>query len=96
MPTEATIPAARKQPSPWYFQLWVQVLIAMVVGIALGNFYPGLGAQMQPLGDAFIKAIRMLIAPIIFCTVVHGIARMAEHGQGRPRRHQGARSTSKC
>jgi aerobic C4-dicarboxylate transport protein len=42
----------------------------MVIGIALGHFYPSLGAKMQPLGDAFIKAIRVLIAPIIFCTVV--------------------------
>jgi aerobic C4-dicarboxylate transport protein len=57
-------------------QLWVQVLLAMAIGILLGILRPGLGAQMQPLGDGFIKAIRMLIAPIIFCTVVHGIARM--------------------
>jgi len=59
-------------------KLWVQVLLAMAIGILLGIFRPGLGARMQPLGDAFIKAIRMLIAPIIFCTVVHGIARMSD------------------
>jgi aerobic C4-dicarboxylate transport protein len=58
-------------------QLWFQVLVGMVVGIALGHFYPNVGAEMQPLGDAFIKAIRVLIAPIIFCTVVHGISSMA-------------------
>jgi aerobic C4-dicarboxylate transport protein len=63
---------------PWYRQLWAQVLAGMVLGILLGAFRPGLGAQMQPLGDAFIKAIRMLIAPIIFCTVVHGVARMRD------------------
>ena len=62
----------------WYRQLWAQVLAGMVLGILLGAFRPGLGAQMQPLGDAFIKAIRMLIAPIIFCTVVHGVARMRD------------------
>jgi aerobic C4-dicarboxylate transport protein len=62
----------------WYKQLWVQVLAGMVLGILLGAFRPGLGAQMQPLGDAFIKAIRMLIAPIIFCTVVHGISKMRD------------------
>jgi aerobic C4-dicarboxylate transport protein len=62
----------------WYRQLWVQVLLAMAIGILLGAFRPGLGAQMQPLGDGFIKAIRMLIAPIIFCTVVHGVARMTD------------------
>jgi aerobic C4-dicarboxylate transport protein len=49
----------------------------MALGIALGHLYPALGARMEPLGDAFIKAIRVLIAPIIFCTVVHGISSMA-------------------
>jgi aerobic C4-dicarboxylate transport protein len=62
---------------PWYLQLWFHVLVAMAIGIALGQFSPDLGSRMQPLGDAFIKAIRVLIAPIIFCTVVHGIASMA-------------------
>ena len=57
--------------------LWVYVLLAMLVGILLGKFDPRLGVKMQPLGDGFIKLIRMLIAPVIFCTVVHGIARMA-------------------
>ena len=66
-----------KQARPWYVQLWFQVLVAMAIGIALGHLYPSVGAQMQPLGDAFIKAIRVLIAPIIFCTVVHGISSMA-------------------
>jgi aerobic C4-dicarboxylate transport protein len=50
----------------------------MAAGIVLGYLDPALGERMAPLGDAFIKAIRMLIAPIIFCTVVHGIARMAD------------------
>ena len=50
----------------------------MLLGIVLGKFYPNIGVRMQPFGDAFIKLIRMLIAPIIFCTVVHGIARMAD------------------
>jgi aerobic C4-dicarboxylate transport protein len=75
----ASADASAARPSkPWYRQLWAQVLIAMVVGILLGYFDPPLGERMAPLGDAFIKAIRMLIAPIIFCTVVHGIARMAD------------------
>jgi aerobic C4-dicarboxylate transport protein len=60
----------------WYRQLWIQVLVAMALGILLGHFFPGLGTKMQPLGDGFIKLIRMLIAPIIFCTVVLGIAKM--------------------
>ncbi len=66
------------RPRRWYKQLWVHVLAAMVLGIALGKVNPSLGVRMQPFGDAFIKLIRMLIAPIIFCTVVHGIARMAD------------------
>ncbi len=71
------VPVRGKRVRPWYVQLWFQVLVAMVVGIALGHLYPDLGAKMQPLGDGFIKAIRVLIAPIIFCTVVHGISSMA-------------------
>src|SRR4029079_18175817 len=70
------------KPTPktkaWWKELWIQVLIAMAVGIALGVVNPDLAAKMQPFGDAFIKVIRMLIAPIIFCTVVHGIAHMAD------------------
>ncbi len=62
---------------PFYLQLWFLVLVAMVAGIALGARLPDIGARMEPLGSAFIKAIRVLIAPIIFCTVVHGIASMA-------------------
>ncbi len=57
-------------------QLWFQVLAATVIGILLGHFRPDLGAQMKPFGDGFIALVRMLIAPVIFCTVVHGIARM--------------------
>jgi aerobic C4-dicarboxylate transport protein len=68
-------PRARRA---WYTQLWGQVLIAMAIGICLGWLYPKTGVAMQPLGDAFIKAVRMLIAPLIFCTVVHGIAHMAD------------------
>jgi len=69
------IPSTRTRP--FYLQLWFLVLVAMALGIALGYFAPELGARMEPLGDAFIKAIRVLIAPIIFCTVVHGISSMA-------------------
>ena len=62
----------------WLHHLWIQVLLAMLVGILLGAFRPDFGERMQPLGDGFIKAIRMLIAPVIFCTVVHGVARIAD------------------
>jgi aerobic C4-dicarboxylate transport protein len=73
-----TLIIEKQRTRAWWKELWVQVLIAMAIGILLGVVRPDLGAQMQPLGDAFIKAIRMLIAPIIFCTVVHGIAHMAD------------------
>ena len=62
----------------FFSHLYVQVLTAIFIGILLGYFYPSLAEQMKPLGDAFIKMIKMLIAPIIFCTVVHGIANMRD------------------
>ena len=57
-------------------QLWFQVLVAMVAGAVLGYAQPDLGARMQPLGDAFVNLVRMIIPPVIFCTVVHGVASM--------------------
>jgi aerobic C4-dicarboxylate transport protein len=71
----AASPTARK---PLYRSLYVQVLTAVVIGVLLGHFYPSAGEAMKPLGDAFIKLIKMLIAPIIFCTVVVGIAGMED------------------
>ena len=56
--------------------LYVQVIIAIVIGIMVGHFYPSFGVQLKPLGDGFIKPIKMMIAPIIFCTIVTGIAGM--------------------
>ncbi len=56
--------------------LYIQVLIAIAIGILLGYFYPGFAVQLKPLGDGFIKLIKMMIAPIIFCTIVTGIAGM--------------------
>ena len=61
---------------PFYKSLYVQVLIAIAIGIALGHFYPQTAVLMKPLGDGFVKLIKMAIAPIIFCTVVTGIAGM--------------------
>src|SRR5499426_4851884 len=63
---------------PLFTHLYVQVLTAIVLGVLLGHFYPHLGEAMKPLGDAFIKLIKMMIAPIIFCTVVVGIAGMED------------------
>lgn len=59
-----------------FAQLWFQVLAGTLLGIALGALAPGAGSAMKPLGDAFIKLIRMMIGPVIFVTVVHGIARV--------------------
>ena len=67
----AAVPVKKKR---LYQHLYFQVLCAIVIGVLLGHFYPSLGESMKPLGDGFIKLVRMLIAPIIFCTVVHGIA----------------------
>ena len=62
--------------SRWYSQLYVQVLIGIIIGAAIGHFEPQIGAKLQPFADGFIKLIKMLLAPIIFGTVVVGIAKM--------------------
>jgi aerobic C4-dicarboxylate transport protein len=71
---DETVSAPPKKP--FYTHLYVQVLTAIALGVLLGHTYPELGTQMKPLGDGFIKLIKMIIAPIIFLTVVHGIASM--------------------
>ena len=63
---------------PWYRILYVQVLIAVALGILLGAIAPDLGKELKPLGDGFVKLVKMLIAPIVFCTVVHGIGSMTD------------------
>jgi aerobic C4-dicarboxylate transport protein len=63
---------------PFYQSLYLQVITAIVIGVLLGHFWPSTGEAMKPLGDAFIKLIKMIIAPIIFCTVVLGIAGMED------------------
>jgi aerobic C4-dicarboxylate transport protein len=74
----STATTAAAPHKPFYTHLYAQVLTAIVFGVLLGYFYPQLGEQMKPLGDGFVKLIKMLIAPIIFCTVVHGIASMED------------------
>ena len=61
-----------------YKSLYFQVIVAIIIGVLLGHFYPETGAAMKPLGDGFIKLIKMIIAPIIFCTIVVGIAGMED------------------
>lgn len=63
---------------PFYKVLYIQVLFAIIVGVLLGVYDPGLAAKMKPLGDGFVKLIKMIIAPVIFCTVVAGIAGMQD------------------
>ena len=77
MEASTRTPAAASR-KPLYAHLYFQVLTAIILGVLLGHFYPQIGEQMKPLGDGFIKLIKMLIAPIIFCTVVHGIASMED------------------
>jgi aerobic C4-dicarboxylate transport protein len=74
----ATAVPAKPHRGPWYTILYVQVLIAIVLGVLIGNFYPDLGKALKPLGDGFIALIKMMIAPVIFCTIVHGIASMSD------------------
>src|SRR5947208_15185791 len=68
--------APRAHKKPLYKSLYFQVIVAIVIGVLLGYFFPETGTAMKPLGDGFIKLIKMIIAPIIFCTVVVGIAGM--------------------
>ncbi|MFZ6771742.1 dicarboxylate/amino acid:cation symporter [Undibacterium sp. SXout7W] len=63
---------------PFYKSLYFQVITAIILGVLLGHYYPEFGASLKPLGDGFIKLIKMMIAPIIFCTVVVGIAGMED------------------
>ena len=66
------------QPKKFYHLLYIQVLLAIIAGVSLGYFYPALGEKMKPLGDGFIKLVKMIIAPVIFLTVSTGIAGMSD------------------
>ena len=73
IPTAAPVPA---KPLPIYRQLYFQVIVAIVLGAILGHYEPLIGEKMKPLGDAFINLVKMIIAPVIFLTIVTGIAGM--------------------
>lgn len=66
------------QKTPIYKVLYFHVICAIIIGVLLGNFFPDIGEQMKPFGDGFIRLIKMVIAPVIFCTVVTGIAGMED------------------
>jgi aerobic C4-dicarboxylate transport protein len=74
---DATVPSAK----PWYRHLYVQVVIAILLGVIIGHFWPATGEALKPLGDAFIKLVKMIIAPVIFLTIVTGIAGMRDLGR---------------
>ena len=67
-----------KPRRPWYTVLYIQVLLAIAVGVLIGHYFPDAGVALKPLGDGFIALIKMMIAPVIFCTVVHGIGSMRD------------------
>ena len=64
-----------RRRTPIYKSLFFQLLVAIVTGVAIGHFWPSFGEDLRPLGDGFIKLIKMVIAPLIFCVVVTGISR---------------------
>ena len=74
----ATHPTAEGAPKPFYRQLYFQVLAAIILGVTVGHFWPEIGASLKPLGDAFVKLVKMIIAPVIFLTVTTGIAGMSD------------------
>ena len=86
MPTPAAKPdeievgqiSAAPRARAWYKHLSFQILLAMILGVFVGHVWPQSADSLKPLGDLFIKLVRMLVAPIIFCTVVHGIASVGE------------------
>lgn len=73
---EVDLNAEPIKPKPWYRQLYIQVLVAIVIGIVLGAYYPDKAKEMKPLADGFINLIKMVIAPVIFITITVGIASM--------------------
>ena len=78
-------------PAPVTSRLYVQVLIGIALGVLLGALAPETAAAMRPLGDGFIKLIKMMIAPIVFCTIVAGIGKMADMRGVGAHRPQGDR-----
>ncbi|MFD8777931.1 cation:dicarboxylate symporter family transporter [Streptomyces sp. NPDC059916] len=88
-PREATPIAATAPTKPWYRQLYIQVLAAIVIGIVLGWQWPDPATSMEPIGTTFIAAMKMLIGPIVFLTIISGIAGGGRPEEGGPHRPQG-------
>lgn len=77
-PVGASTQNTVKTKQPFYRAMYVQVLIGILLGVVVGHFWPDFAADLKPLGDAFIKLIKMIIGPVVFCTVVIGIAGMQD------------------
>jgi len=75
-PVAASSPSAKK--SPLYKALYFQVLVGLVLGITVGHFWPDFGASLKVLGDGFVKLVKMMIGPIVFCTIVSGITSLSD------------------
>ena len=75
---EASQASATPRARSWYTHLSVKILLGMILGIFVGHMWPQYADALKPLGDLFIRLVRMLVAPIIFCTVVHGIASVGD------------------
>src|ERR671936_1389439 len=71
--------AGQGRAKKFYQQLYVQVLIGVMLGIAVGHFWPEFGAAMKPFGDIFVKLVKMMIPPVVFCTIASGIYSMADN-----------------
>jgi len=76
--TKALAATKVAEKRPFYRKLYVQVIIAVIIGAAIGHFYPQFGIQLKPYGDVFVRAIKVVVAPIIFTTIVIGIAKMGD------------------
>ena len=74
----SSLALGRSARRPWYSILYVQVLMAIFLGILIGRFFPHAGIALKPLGDVFVALIRMMIAPVIFCVVVQGIVSVGD------------------
>ena len=66
------------KPAKLFKLLYVQVLVGLVLGITVGHYWPEIGAALKPLGDGFVKLVKMMIAPIVFCTIVSGITSLSD------------------
>jgi len=79
-----------RKTRPWYTILYVQVLVAVLIGCAIGGLSPKTGMALKPLGDAFVSLIRMMIAPVIFCVIVQGHRFDERPEEGRNPRRENA------